>query len=83
MVQAACDAAGVHLVSTPAQMIDLAQALLQPRRLAGRRIAVLGDGGGHGAIACDVAADAGFEMPELSEDLRARLSARGADGGGA
>src|SRR6185503_12176184 len=55
-VQAACRAAGVHLVSTPAEMIDRAQALLQPRRLAGRRIAVLGDGGGHGAIACDVAA---------------------------
>src|SRR3954453_16088072 len=56
-VRTACRGAGVHLVSTPAEMIDLAQALLQPRRLAGRRIAVLGDGGGHGAIACDVAAD--------------------------
>ena len=74
-VRAACRGAGVHLVSTPAEMIDLAQALLQPRRLAGRRIAVLGDGGGHGAIACDVAAGMGLELPVLSDGLQARLAA--------
>jgi acyl-CoA synthetase (NDP forming) len=74
-VRAACRGAGVHLVSTPAEMIDLAQALLQPRRLAGRRIAVLGDGGGHGAIACDVAVDMGLELPVLSDGLQARLAA--------
>ena len=74
-VQAACRAAGVHLVSTPAEMIDRAQALLQPRRLAGRRIAVLGDGGGHGAIACDVAAGRGLELPVLSDALQAKLAA--------
>jgi acyl-CoA synthetase (NDP forming) len=73
-VRAACRGAGVHLVSTPAEMIDLAQALLQPRRLAGRRIAVLGDGGGHGAIACDVAADMGLELPVLSDELQAKLA---------
>jgi acyl-CoA synthetase (NDP forming) len=73
-VRAACRGAGVHLVSTPAEMIDLAQALLQPRRLAGRRIAVLGDGGGHGAIACDVAAGMGLELPVLSDGLQARLA---------
>ena len=74
-VQAACRAAGVHLVSTPAEMIDRAQALLQPRRLAGRRIAVLGDGGGHGAVACDVAAGRGLELPVLSDALQAKLAA--------
>lgn len=73
-VRAACRGAGVHLVSTPAEMIDLAQALLQPRRLAGSRIAVLGDGGGHGAIACDVAAGMGLELPVLSDGLQARLA---------
>jgi acyl-CoA synthetase (NDP forming) len=75
VVEAACRAAGAHLVSTPTQLIDLAQALLQPRRLAGRRVAVLGDGGGHGAIACDVAAAAGLELPELSDQLAAALAA--------
>jgi acyl-CoA synthetase (NDP forming) len=75
VVEAACRAAGAHLVSTPSQMVDLAQALLQPRRLAGRRVAVLGDGGGHGAIACDVAAAAGLELPELSDQLSDALAA--------
>ena len=74
-VRAACRGAGVHLVSTPAEMIDRAQALLPPRRLAGRRIAVLGDGGGHGAIACDVAVAMGLELPLLSDGLQARLAA--------
>jgi acyl-CoA synthetase (NDP forming) len=74
-VRAVCRSAGVHLVSTPAEMIDLAQALLQPRRLAGRRIAVLSDGGGHGAIACDVAAGMGLELPVLSDGLQAKLAA--------
>jgi len=74
-VRAACRGAGVQLVSSPAEMIDLAQALLQPRRLAGRRIAVLSDGGGHGAIACDVAAGMGLELPVLSDGLQAKLAA--------
>ena len=55
VVEAACRSAGTHLVSTPGEMIDLAQALLRARPLAGPRVAVVGDGGGHGAIACDVA----------------------------
>jgi acetate---CoA ligase (ADP-forming) len=75
VVEAACRAAGAHLVSTPTQLVDMAQALLQPRRLAGRRVAVLGDGGGHGAIACDVAAAAGLELPLLSDPLARALAA--------
>jgi acyl-CoA synthetase (NDP forming) len=75
VVEAACRAAGAHLVSTPSQMVDLSQALLQPRRLAGRRVAVLSDGGGHGAIACDVADAAGLELPRLSDELSDALAA--------
>src|SRR6476620_7256814 len=60
VVEAACRSAGAYLVSTPGEMIDLAQALLRARPLAGPRVAVVGDGGGHGAIACDVAAEAGL-----------------------
>ena len=70
----------VHLVSTPSEMIDLAQALLQPHRLAGPRVAVFGDGGGHGAIACDVAAAAGLDLPQLSDRLSATLAALAVDG---
>jgi acyl-CoA synthetase (NDP forming) len=75
VVEAACRSAGAQLVSTPAQMIDLAQALATPRRMAGRRVAVFGDGGGHGAIACDVATAAGLDVPELSDELSSKLAA--------
>jgi acetate---CoA ligase (ADP-forming) len=75
VVEAACRSAGAYLVSTPGEMIDLAQALLRARPLAGPRIAVVGDGGGHGAIACDVAAEAGLDLPILSNELAAELAA--------
>jgi acyl-CoA synthetase (NDP forming) len=75
VVAAACHAAGVYLVPTPARMIDLAAGLLSGLRLHGPRVAVLGDGGGHGAIACDVAVTAGFEVPPLSPELQAQLGA--------
>jgi acetate---CoA ligase (ADP-forming) len=73
VVAAACRAAGISLVSTPAEMIDLAQALLSPRRLSGSRVAVLADGGGHGAIASDVAVAAGLDVPKLEDDLQESL----------
>ena len=75
VVAAACRAAGISLVSTPSEMVDLAQALLSRRRLRGRRVAVLADGGGHGAIASDVAVAAGLEVPELGEELQRSLKA--------
>ena len=75
VVEAACRSAGAYLVSTPGEMIDLAQALLRSGPLAGPSIAVIGDGGGHGAIACDIAAAAGLELPILSQDLAAALAA--------
>ena len=75
VVEAACRSAGAYLVSTPGEMIDLAQALLRARPLAGPRVAVVGDGGGHGAVACDVAATAGLELPLLSTELAGRLAA--------
>ena len=56
-------------------MIDLAQALLTEPRLAGHRVAVLADGGGHGAIACDAATAVGFELPTLSDRLVGELAA--------
>ncbi|HEX5261650.1 MAG TPA: acetate--CoA ligase family protein, partial [Gaiellales bacterium] len=76
VVEAACRAAGATVVSTPAEMIDLAAALLGPRRSHGRRVAVLGDGGGHGAIASDVATGHGLELPELSDALSAAIASQ-------
>jgi acetate---CoA ligase (ADP-forming) len=74
VVAAAARAAGIHLVQTPHAMVDLLQALVRARPLRGPRVAVLGDGGGHGAIACDVAVAAGLEVPRLSDELSAVLA---------
>lgn len=72
-VEAACRAAGAHLVETPRQLVDAAQALLAPSRPRGRRIAVVGDGGGYGAIASDLLGGLGIELPVLSNETQAKL----------
>ena len=72
-VEAACRAAGALLVETPSELVDAAQALLAPSRPRGRRIAVVGDGGGYGAIASDLLGGHGIELPVLSEETQSRL----------
>src|SRR6185503_5376235 len=74
VVAAAARAAGVHVVRTPHQMVDLIEALVRTHPLRGDRIAVVGDGGGHGAVACDVVTAAGLELPRLSDALSATLA---------
>lgn len=73
-IDAACRASGMIRVRTPAEVIDLARMLLMPQRLGGRRVAVLGDGGGHVAIAADRLAFHGLELPRLSDGLAAEIS---------
>src|SRR5439155_16678097 len=73
-VDAACRAAGIVRVSTPRELIDAAKALLRGRPPRGRRLAVLGDGGGHGVVAAEVAARHGLELPLLSPRLTAELA---------
>jgi acyl-CoA synthetase (NDP forming) len=72
-VEAACRAAGIHLVDTPRGLVDVAQALLAPYRPRGSRIAVVGDGGGYGAIASDLLGAKGLELPALAERTQAAL----------
>jgi acetate---CoA ligase (ADP-forming) len=72
-VEAACRAAGIHLVDTPRGLVDVAQSLLAPHRPRGRRVAVIGDGGGYGAIASDLLGGRGIELPVLSERTQASL----------
>lgn len=72
-VDAACRAAGIHRVDTPRELVDLAQALLSPTRSRGRRVAVVGDGGGYGAVAADLCGAQGIELPELCETTQAIL----------
>ena len=73
VVDAACAAAGAHRVDNPTQMADLLQGLLADRRLTGRSVAILTDGGGHGAIAGDALAAVGLDAPVLSAATRAAL----------
>ena len=70
VVDAACAAGGVRRVDHPAHMADLLEGLLGSRRMPGRRVAVLTDGGGHGAVAADALTAAGLETPLLGEDDR-------------
>jgi len=73
-VEAACRAAGMQRVRSPRELIDLAQAELARVRPRGRRIVIVGDGGGHGIVASDVASAEGLELPPLSDELQGRIA---------
>ncbi len=74
VVDAVCAAGGIHRVESPAHLVDVLAALDAPRRGTGRRVAVVTDGGGHGAIAADALGAAGLETPLLSPALGAQLT---------
>jgi acetate---CoA ligase (ADP-forming) len=74
-IDAACRAAGIARVRAPQELVDLADGLLRARATAGRRIAVLSDGGGHGGIAAGLAEAAGLELPSLGPQLADGLRA--------
>ena len=67
------DAGGI-LATTPGEVVDKARALLGGSRLAGRRIAVVADGGGHGVLAADLLGEQGFEVATLSAGTAGRLA---------
>ncbi|RBY76842.1 CoA-binding protein [Geodermatophilus sp. TF02-6] len=75
VVAAACRAVGAVLVDTPAQAVDLAHLLLGSPLPAGRRIAVVSDSGGQGAIAADTLAREGLRVPRLAPQTSAGLAA--------
>ncbi|MER5573328.1 acetate--CoA ligase family protein [Streptomyces massasporeus] len=73
VVTAACRDAGVELVATPRELTVAVAASIGGRRAAGRRVAVLTDGGGHGVVAADAVEAAGLSVPELHEPTRQKL----------
>ena len=73
-VEAACRASGMQQVRSPRELVDLAQAELARVRPRGRRVVIVGDGGGHGIVASDVASAEGLELPALSDDLQGRIA---------
>ena len=74
-VDAACRASGILRVTSPRQMIQLAQGLLMPQTPRGRRVGIIGDGGGHVALAADHLTERGMELPLLSEELASQIGA--------
>ena len=75
VVEAACRAAGGLLVHTPTELVDVARLAVSAPRLRGRRVAVVGDSGGQGALAVDVLASAGLETPALPDAVQQALRA--------
>jgi acetate---CoA ligase (ADP-forming) len=66
VVAAACRAAGSVLVDTPAQAVELAHLLLGSPLPTGRKVAVVSDSGGQGALAADTLIREGLVVPRLS-----------------
>jgi acyl-CoA synthetase (NDP forming) len=75
-IEAACLATGIERVSSPRQLVDVMQGLIRCPPSRGRRVGIMGDGGGHGGIAASLAAKAGLEVPELTASTMARLRAQ-------
>ncbi len=62
-------------VDTLEELYDTAAVVLHQPLPAGRRVAIVTNGGGPGILAADACAAAGLEVPELSEVTQARLRA--------
>ncbi|MHA6758125.1 acetate--CoA ligase family protein [Streptacidiphilus sp. PAMC 29251] len=75
VVDAACEAAGAVRVETPARLIAAAQLLVRAPRPRGRRVVVVTDSGGQGALAVDLASRAGLLVAPLPEETRRALAA--------
>lgn len=75
VIDAACRAAGIDRVTCPREMADLLAARYCYGRAPARRVAVLADGGGHAAVASDVAEAHGLHVPPFDERLRSALRA--------
>jgi acyl-CoA synthetase (NDP forming)/GNAT superfamily N-acetyltransferase len=65
--------AGVVRVDTLEQLFDAANLLLHQPLPAGRRVAIVTNGGGPGILAADACVAAGLEVPELSDDTQRAL----------
>jgi acyl-CoA synthetase (NDP forming)/GNAT superfamily N-acetyltransferase len=64
---------GVVRVDTLAELFDTTMLLAHQPVPAGRRVAVVSNGGGPGIVAADACVAAGLEVPELSHGLQASL----------
>jgi acyl-CoA synthetase (NDP forming) len=75
VVDAACRTAGALRVTSPQRAIDVIQLLLGPARPRGPRVGIVTDGGGHAALAADLATAHDLAVPTFSAPVAARLAA--------
>ncbi|MEH6651526.1 MAG: acetate--CoA ligase family protein [Motiliproteus sp.] len=64
---------GVNVVGQSDEILPVAEGLGLLQQAAGKRVAVLADGGGQATIASDRLSEAGLELAELSESTRSAL----------
>ena len=74
-VEALFHQAGVIRAGTLEEMFDVAAVMSAQPVPAGRRVAVLTNGGGPGILVADACEAAGLLVPELSDDIQAALRA--------
>ena len=65
--------AGVNVVEKSDEILPVAEGLGLLQQAAGKRVAVLADGGGQATIASDRISEAGLQLAELSETTRNKL----------
>lgn len=74
LIDAACRAAGVLRVRTPAELVDVAKGFLTVRGSCGPRVGIAGDSGGQCGIAADVATDGGLVVAPFAATVGERLA---------
>jgi acyl-CoA synthetase (NDP forming) len=65
---------GVIPAFTMDEVADVVQGLLRMKEPKGRRVAVVGRGGGIGVIAADICERAGLKVPPFAQETRQRLA---------
>lgn len=68
------DAEGVAFAETPADLLDVAEAMARVRPPVGDRVGVVTHSGGIAILLSDLAENAGIGLPSPGVDLRARLA---------
>lgn len=71
--EAACRHAGVVMVETSSDLLDLSAAFSSLPLPRGKRVAIMTLGGGWGVITADLCAEHGLEVPELSPGIISRI----------
>ncbi|MGZ8755908.1 MAG: acetate--CoA ligase family protein [Acidimicrobiia bacterium] len=67
------DAEGVTIAKTPADLLDVAEAMARVRVPGGNRVGIVTHSGGIAILLSDLADDAGVVLPSPGPDLRSRL----------